>query len=159
MGSVSQSTPVSAQATSPLDPVEEAMALVRAHGGRVTNARRRLVQVLVDRGEKEHMGAEDLAAQVQASLPDVHVSTIYRNLDELERLGVVVHTHVGHGPAVYHLAGHQHCHLVCEKCGATIEVPAALFATLRRRALTEFGFTVDARHSAVFGRCRACGSD
>ena len=50
------------------------------------------------------------------------MSTIYRNLDDMERLGVVTHAHLGHGPAVYHLASTAHGHLVCEGCGTAIEV-------------------------------------
>ena len=61
-----------------------------------------------------HRTAEELGAEVQAIAPDVHMSTIYRNLDDLERLGVVVHAHLGHGPATYHLAAGAHGHFVCE---------------------------------------------
>lgn len=134
--------------------VEEVLALLRAQGGRVTTARRQLLQALFDSGG--HRTAEDLAAEVQASAPDVHMSTIYRNLDELERLGVVVHTHLGHGPATYHLSSSPHGHLVCEHCGTTIEAPPELFAALSRNAKAEFGFSVDARHFAVVGTCRDC---
>jgi Fur family ferric uptake transcriptional regulator len=45
-----------------------------------------------------HRTAEDLAAEVQAEAPDVHLSTVHRNLEELERLGVVTHVHLGDGP-------------------------------------------------------------
>ena len=66
--------------------------------------------------------------------PEVHISTIYRNLDDLERLGVVVHAHLGHGPATYHLAAGAHGHFVCEECGAMIEAPDEIFGGLSRAA-------------------------
>ena len=53
-----------------------------------------------------HRTAEELAGEVQAQGARRHISTIYRNLEELERLGVIVHSHLGHGPATYHLASH-----------------------------------------------------
>jgi len=134
--------------------VEEVLDLLRARGGRVTTARRQLLEALFESGS--HRTAEDLASEVQRQAPDVHISTIYRNLDELERLGVVVHTHLGHGPATYHLASSPHGHLVCEQCGVTIEAPPELFEELSRKAEDVFGFSVDARHFAVFGRCREC---
>ncbi len=56
---------------------------------------------------------------------DVHMSTIYRFLDELEELGVVSHSHLGHGPAVYDISPVGHFHLVCEVCGAVTETPDA----------------------------------
>ena len=134
--------------------VEEVLALLRARGGRVTTARRQLLEALFH--APAHATAEDLAAAVQARSPDVHISTIYRNLDELERLGVIVHTHLGHGPASYHLASSPHGHLVCEVCGVTIEAPAELFEGLSVQAAKRFSFAIDPRHFAVLGRCAAC---
>ena len=84
------------------------------------------------------------------------LSTIYRNLEELERLGVVVHSHLGHGPATYHLAASAHCHFVCEHCGKAVKAPDELFANLADRAQKEFGFTIDPHHFSIFGRCRNC---
>lgn len=136
--------------------VEEVLAQLRARGGRVTTARRQLVEALFE--TSAHRTAEDLAAQVQHRAPDVHISTIYRNLDELERLGVIVHAHLGHGPATYHLSSSAHSHLVCERCGATIEAPEELFRGLAGEAERSFGFTIDPRHFAVLGRCRDCAA-
>jgi Fur family ferric uptake transcriptional regulator len=89
--------------------------------------------------------------------PDGHISTVYRNLEELERLAVVTHVHLGHGPATYHLAQTTHSHLVCEECGAVIEVGDGLFASLAAMTLREYGFTIDPHHFATRGRCRDCG--
>lgn len=148
-------SPLAPEETVPeVDTVEDVLELVRARGGRASSARRILVQVLFD--HPGHLSAEELAEQVQATSPDVNVSTVYRNLDELERLGVVTHAHLGHGPATYHLAARRHGHLVCEECGETIEVPVSLFDSLRKQASSRFGFTVDPGHSALIGRCRNC---
>jgi Fe2+ or Zn2+ uptake regulation protein len=136
--------------------VEEVLALVRRQGGRVTSSRRLLLRALFD--ARDHRTAEELAAEVQELAPDVHLSTIYRNLDELERLGVVVHAHLGHGPATYHLATAAHGHFVCEDCGAMIEAPDELFRGLARSARAEFGFTIDPHHFAVLGRCADCAA-
>ncbi len=133
---------------------EDVLDLVRRHGGRVTSARKLLVHALFD--GRGHQSAEDLAAAVQAQAPDVHLSTIYRNLDELEHLGVVTHAHLGHGPATYHLAAEAHGHFVCEECGAMVEVPDTLFSGLSRTARAHFGFEIDPHHFAVLGRCAAC---
>ena len=102
---------------------------LRATGGRATTARRLILRSLF--GSPHHRTAEDLTAEVQVEAPDVHISTVYRNLEELERLGVVTHVHLGHGPATYHLAPTTHCHLVCEGCGTVLEVGDQLFAVAR----------------------------
>ncbi len=134
--------------------VDGILAALRAHGGRVTSGRRSILEALLGTGG--HVTAEALTATVQRSLPDIHESTVYRFLDELERLGVVDHVHLGHGPAVYHLVSDAHHHLVCEGCGTVVEVPEAAFDDLRRHLRQDFGFSVQPRHFAVTGRCRDC---
>jgi Fur family ferric uptake transcriptional regulator len=134
--------------------VEEVLDRLRESGGRATTSRRVLLTCLFGGGP--HRTAEELALEVQLVAPDVHLSTIYRNLDELERLGVVVHAHLGHGPATYHLASETHGHLVCEFCDAAVEAPEAFFASLMDAASREYGFAIDPRHFAVLGRCAAC---
>jgi Fur family ferric uptake transcriptional regulator len=137
--------------------VDDVLAVVREHGGRVTSSRRILLGALF--ASRGHRTVEQLTTAVQAQLPDVHPSTIYRNLDELERLGVVVHSHLGHGPATYHLAASAHGHLVCEVCGATVDVADTVFSGLARAAKAEHGFVIDPHHFAVPGRCANCASE
>ncbi len=136
------------------DTLEEALELVRQQGGRVTSSRRLLLRALF--ATTGHRTAEELALEVQAEGPDNHLSTIYRNLEELERLGVVVHSHFGHAPATYHLARSVHGHFVCEQCGTLIEVPDSLFDGLAKTAQGKFGFTIDPHHFAMLGRCADC---
>lgn len=136
---------------------EGILALLRAQGGRVTSCRRSILSALL--GTAGHVTAETLTSRVQSTQPDVHESTVYRFLDELERLGVVDHVHLGHGPAVYHLARDAHHHLVCERCGTVVEVPVAAFDDLRRHLREDFGFSVQPRHFAVTGRCRDCAGE
>jgi Fur family ferric uptake transcriptional regulator len=107
-------------------------------------------------GTHAHLSAEDLAAVVQERAPDVSVSTIYRNLEDLERLGVVSHTHLGHGAATYQLASLAHAHFVCTECGARFEGSAELFRGLAKGAKDQLGFTVDPRHFPIGGRCALC---
>lgn len=134
--------------------VEEVLALVRSRGGRVSAARRTILEVLFE--ADDHMSAEELASAVQGRLPNVHMSTVYRNLEDLETLGVLVHSHLGHGPATYQIAAFAHAHLVCESCGQVFEAPEVLFSAFARKAKRELGFTIDPRHFAVLGRCASC---
>ncbi len=138
------------------DQVEEVLDRLRARGGRVTTPRRLLVTSLF--AADGHLTAEQLATDIQSKAPDVSISTVYRNLEELEQLGVVVHSHLGHGPASYHLASASHGHLVCERCGATVEVEKAFFAELAVASLAVHGFEIDPRHFAVLGLCTVCRS-
>ena len=99
-----------------LSSVDAVIAHLRSRGNRVTSSRRILLEVLF--GADGHMTAEELATAVQKRAPDVHLSTIYRNLDEFEVLGVVYHSHLGHGPSSYLLASQAHAHFMCADCGS-----------------------------------------
>lgn len=134
--------------------VEDVLALLRQRGGRATPARRLLLNALF--ASTRHRSAEDLAAEVHTHAPDVNMSTIYRNLDELERLGIIDSTRLGSGPATYHLATAAHGHLACEQCGTMTEVPDELFATLIRAADASYGFAINPHRFAVTGRCANC---
>ena len=132
------------------------LALIEAlrSKGRVTTARRALLAALAH--SDHHRTAEDLADEVRAAHPSVHRATIYRSLEALTDMGLIEHTHLGHGPAVYHLAEGAHHHLVCERCSAVIEVPSALFDELCDTIRADYGFEVTSRHFAVIGRCQQC---
>jgi Fur family transcriptional regulator, ferric uptake regulator len=135
--------------------VEEVLSGLRQHGARVTSARRLLLGVLFD--DRRHRSAEDLARDVRARAPDVNISTIYRNLDELVRLGVVDRSRAAARAAAYHLASAAaHGHLVCERCGAVTEVPSQLFRDLTETLAGRYGFAVTTHMVTVTGRCAAC---
>jgi|ERR1035441_3004855 Fur family ferric uptake transcriptional regulator len=134
--------------------VDELVAHLREEGTRVTTARRLLISALV--GEASHPTAEELLSTVRRIAPDINASTVYRNLEELERLGVVIHTHLGHGAATYHLAEGAHGHLVCEKCDAAVEAPPGLFDAMARGAKSSVGFVLHPYHFAMLGLCADC---
>lgn len=136
------------------DRVGALLDALRSRGERITIARRALLTALAE--ADDHRSAEELAAEVARAHPEIHRATIYRTLERLRRLGVVEHTHLGHGPAVYHLSDQVHQHLVCEECGAVTEVPPEVFHPVERTLLRDYGFAVTSRHFAVVGRCRSC---
>jgi len=136
------------------DRVQAILQALRDRGERVTTARRALLTALDE--APDHCSADDLATEVARLHPEIHRATIYRTLETLRRLEVVEHTHLGHGPAVYHLADRVHQHLVCEECGSVTEVPPAAFDGLERSLKQDYGFTIKSRHFAVVGSCQAC---
>jgi Fur family ferric uptake transcriptional regulator len=130
--------------------------LLRDRGERLTRARRAVLDALVSSGH--HLTAEEICGRVQAGNPEVHRATIYRTLDTLTELGVTEHSHLGHGPAVYHLTDDLHQHIVCEACGAVTEVPTSLLRALGQRLQADYGFVMRPAHFAIVGQCRACAA-
>lgn len=137
-----------------LEALDGLVARLRSDGVRITTARRLVLRALVD--GPTHPSADELLTAVRSMAPDVHASTVYRNLEELERLGVIVHTHLGHGAATYHLATEAHGHLVCERCGLALEAPQDLVDEMALGALERLGFVLRPYHFAVLGLCAAC---
>jgi len=105
-----------------------------------------------------HISAEEIYTQVVARYPNVNISTVYRTLELLERLGMVTKTDLGGGRVRYHPAekGHHH-HLVCRECGAVIDLDESVLASLKDALIREYGFIADLRHLAILGRCVNCG--
>jgi Fur family ferric uptake transcriptional regulator len=130
------------------------LGLIRARGGRITAARRAVVEALVAAGD-DHITAAEVAERVESSHPEVHRSTIYRTLDALEELGVLTHVHLGHGPSTFHLAEDAHLHAVCSACGQVIELPRDALDDVARQ-LARRGFVLAPQHFALSGRCRSC---
>jgi Fe2+ or Zn2+ uptake regulation protein len=134
--------------------VDEILSAIRGATKRVTVAKRTVAEVLV--AAPGHLTAEEITLEVQSRQPDVSPSTVYRILEELEALQIVVHAHFDQHAAVFHLAGAVHGHLSCDQCGATFEVPAAHFDALSKDLMRTFGFMLDRHHMAVTGTCEYC---
>ena len=135
--------------------VDEILSALRRSGGRITSTRRATVETLLANTDR-HISAEEIVAEVRRRHSEVAESTIYRTLATLEELGVITHMHLDHGPATFHLAGHEHRHLVCRNCHGIIETPADLYAGVTRELLDRYGFEVQEEHFAVTGVCRVC---
>ena len=127
---------------------------LKEKGLRLTPQRRLIVDAI--HGADVHLTAEDVIAHVQARMPEVHKSTIYRTLELLERSGCVFKSDLG-DHAIYHHAeeGHHH-HLVCSKCGRTVECDEGLFAPVEKALMQKYGFAVSFEHLVMNGLCQEC---
>lgn len=123
-------------------------------GLRMTPQRQLVLDAVRELG---HATPERICAQVQRSAPAVNITTVYRTLDLMERLGLVRHTHLGHGAPSYSEREHEHVHLVCHDCGAVSEMPPDLMDGLADRLRRTAGFELDVTHVALSGRCAGCG--
>ncbi|MFR9730414.1 Fur family transcriptional regulator [Saccharopolyspora sp. MS10] len=125
------------------------------HGLRVTPQRQLVLDAVRELG---HATPEQVRRRVQGTAQTVNITTIYRALDVLEEIGLVRHTHLGHGAPTYSADEHEHVHLVCHRCGEIDEVPCELLGDLAARLRERRGFELDATHLALSGTCRACGA-
>jgi Fur family ferric uptake transcriptional regulator len=134
---------------------EELLAQLKELTPRVTPQRRVILETICDRGG--HLSAEDIVAEVTRRLPGVSPSTVYRNLQALENVGLISHVHMGHGVAQYQAADHgRHHHLVCGICGHTQQIDERTTSNLQRSLLEAHGFEADFDHFAIYGTCAEC---
>lgn len=124
-------------------------ARLRARGLRMTPQRE---QVLAAVRELSHATPEQLSEAV----PGVDVTTVYRTLELLEELGLVKHTHLGHGAPSYRPAEDDHVHVVCHRCGSVVDAPPDLVDSIERQLQDQRGFALDRAHFTVFGTCADC---
>ena len=130
---------------------------LRSHGLRLTAQRQRVLAAVT---ALEHATPESIGVRLreeagpEGSAPDI--STVYRNLELLDRIGLVWHTDLGRGAPVYHVAEHPHLHVVCSVCGEVSSVEPGILDDAAERLAAQHGFTVDVGHVALTGTCRAC---
>ena len=117
----------------------------------------RLMIVSAIENSHDHISAEEIYSQVVARYPNVNISTVYRTLELLLQLGLVTETDLGGGRVRYHPAdkGHHH-HLICQECGAIIDLDESVLSPLSEALLREYDFVADLRHLGIFGRCARC---
>ena len=144
-----------------VDAETEAVAELRRMGQRVTAPRRAVIAVLASTGE--HLSATEVAERAQAVGADLHLASVYRAVDTLTRLGLVVHTHLAGGSATYHLSTEvspaRHAHAQCTGCGAVLDVPEEWLAPVADRLAEQLGFRLLPHHAALTGRCARCDAD
>jgi Fur family ferric uptake transcriptional regulator len=127
---------------------------LRASGYRVTPQRQLVLEAVT---RLEHATPEEIYAEVRQTAVGVNVSTVYRTLELLEQVGLVTHTHLGHGAHRYHLAAEaKHIHLVCRVCGGITELDQAAVGPLVKSLDADYGFETDVGHLTVFGTCGRC---
>ncbi len=105
----------------------------------------------------DHISAEEIYAQVAAKYPNVNISTVYRTLELLKKLGMVYEIDLGEGRIRYHAegSGHHH-HLVCQDCGDVIDIDESALSSLKDILLRDYNFRAELRHVAIFGFCEKC---
>lgn len=129
---------------------------LKKKGFRLTQPRRLILDYIHDKGG--HLTAEEIISYVHEKSPRINKSTIYRTLELLEKNACVFKSE-SRDRAIYHHAeeGHHH-HLVCKRCGKTIECADDLFTPVEKSLAEKYGFRVDFRHLVMSGLCEECKS-
>lgn len=128
--------------------------VLRGSGKRLTPQRRLILDAV---GKLGHATPDEVLAEARTVQPTLSISTVYRNLEVLEELGLVRHAHLSDRAPTYHsVGGHEHFHLVCRACNRVISVGPEVLRPLVERLDADHGFVPDVGHLTVFGTCADC---
>ena len=130
--------------------IDDAIDALRSRGLRLSMTRQRILDALFS-------AAGPVSADVIASRLELVPTTVYRNLETLERHGVVHHVHLGHGPGLYVLVGpDEREYIYCPGCDTARTVRSELLDPVRDHIRRRFGYQVHFTHFALVGHCPDC---
>lgn len=129
---------------------------LRGAGLRITAARRAIAALLEDRSG--HFTAEDVLNDAAAAGHDVGRATVFRSLETLSRLGFVERVDLPSGEHAYVACrpDEHHHHVVCSRCGRSVEVADIGLAPVLARVAEVSGFRIDSHRLELFGVCADC---
>lgn len=137
----------------PVSSLADAIDALHERGLRVSGARRLMLQALLD-------ADEPVSAEQVARALDLDAASVHRNLETLERHGLVRHVHLGHGPGLYALLGRgEYEYLYCERCRAVEALAPKELDPVRRRIRERYGYEARFSHFPIAGLCPNCARE
>lgn len=134
--------------------MESLTAHLRQHGFRMTPQRLVILRTLNEAGT--HLTPLEVYQRAVERMPGLTEPTVYRALTFLAGQGLVLAAHIGSGQLVYEIAGHDHHHLICRLCNASVEIDHSLLKDLYAQLGAKTGFQIDSVHVTFFGLCPLC---
>jgi Fe2+ or Zn2+ uptake regulation protein len=136
---------------------ERLATALRAGGHRVTSQRLVLYRVLTELGRHAH--AEEIARASAERLPGLSLPTVYATLELFEGLGLVRRVDAGGPAALFDPRTEPHAHFACRRCGAVVDIDAAVDAAAAENAARATGAEPDHVEVVLRGLCAACRAD
>lgn len=130
--------------------------LLREFGLQVTAQR---VAVLRAISQRPHSTADDVAEVVRAEIGTISRQAVYDALNMLAEKGLVRRIQPAGSPARYEdRVGDNHHHLICRKCGKTVDVDCAVGSAPCLTAAADSGYLIDEAEVIYWGTCPECRS-
>jgi len=124
-------------------------------GIRVTS-QRALILEIVRRGQG-HLDADEIYRQARKKQPRLSLSTVYRTLQMLKKLGLVEEVHFDEAHHHYEIKpSTEHHHLVCLGCGRVVEFQYSLVRLVKRTVTEARDFEITGSEVRMTGYCSEC---
>lgn len=107
----------------------------------------------------DHPTAYDVYKSVKEQLPNISLTTVYRNLNNLANEGKLMRIMIANKPDRFDITVKSHCHVNCEMCGCFFDyVNQEADCKMRKQLLDDYGFTATKCDLVFYGVCRNCKS-
>ncbi len=124
-------------------------------GLRMTNQRALILAII--RQRQGHMDADEVYRQAREKQPRLSLSTVYRNLQTLKKLGFVEELHFNEEHHHYEIRPFtEHHHLACLGCGQVVEFQYPLARLIKRNVTEAKDFEVIDTELRMTGYCAEC---
>lgn len=126
-------------------------------GQRSTRQRAAIADLLT--ANDEFLSAQQLHDLLTERGDSIGLTTVYRNLQALVDSGQVDAIWDGSGETRYrYCSDEHHHHLVCRRCGTTVEIQADPVEVWAEKIAKDHGFQDISHTVEVFGTCRDCAA-
>lgn len=120
---------------------------------RVTSQRALIIDII----RQGHFDADEIYRRAKEKEPRLSLSTVYRTLQKLRKLGLVEELHFDEGHHHYEAKpSAEHYHLVCLGCGKVIELRQPLSDFIKRNVSAAKDFDIVETEVRVTGYCAKC---
>ena len=127
---------------------------LRQHGFQVTAQR---IAILRAVSSHPHATADDLAADVRASIGSISRQAVYDTLGLMVDKGLIRRIQPSGFTARYEdRVNDNHHHLVCRRCDSLVDINCAVGDTPCLTADDDHGFVIDEAEVIYWGYCPAC---
>ncbi|MBI4397190.1 MAG: transcriptional repressor [Elusimicrobia bacterium] len=129
---------------------------VKSRGLKHTAQRDEILTYLLKSGR--HMSPEEVFHTLRERDPKLGRATVFRTLKLLEecRLASRVTDANGHQTYEGSYGKPHHDHMICVRCGRTVEFSSPRIESLQARIARRKGFQVQWHRHEIFGRCSRC---
>ncbi len=128
-------------------------------GWRLTPQRETILQVFQKLPKGQHLSAEDLYNVLQEQGSGISLSTIYRTLKLMARMGILRELELAEGHKHYEINQphpYHHHHLICVRCSKTIEFKNDQILKIGAKAAQKEGYHLLDCQLSIHAVCPTC---
>ncbi len=133
------------------------LEVLRANGMRITAGRRALLQFILDH-QARRVRLREIHDHLDEELDHVDRTSVYRNLLEFERLGIIQALKLPKGGKTYQYVLDRKIHhfYICKACGRAREGNRKLFERIEAALRDIHGFAKANLSVVFYGTCAGC---